>query len=310
MERPTPIGTPPEGAHHAPFFTIAMPAYNAEKTIGETLDSILGQSFDGWELIVVNDGSTDETSAIARRYAERDPRIRVIDQPNAGCGEARDVAIRASRSSWIVRFDADDVMLPTFLERIRAVISEKPGYEIISPTTWELLPDDQRRIWCPDPRYAREFELDFETALHGWVPVFGHSAFTRALYDRLGGLRPAMYAEDYDFWARALAAGAKGWFFPEPLSLYRVGGSEQMSATGAENTASYLTTLLDIAQTVDLGQDDEAMLRRRIGQLRRRVAFRRATVALLGERVSERVSRLIIAAVVRARRLQQRWRAR
>jgi glycosyltransferase involved in cell wall biosynthesis len=284
-----------------PFYSIALPAYNAAGTLGDAIASVQDQTFTDWELIVVDDGSTDGTGSIADQFARSDERIIVISQANAGCGAARNVAIDHARGPWIVRFDADDLLRPDFLERVRHEIETHPDAEIVSPTGLRTYADGREEVWCPDPRYREPRALTLDDALHGWCPVFTHSAFRRSLWERIGGIRPDAYAEDYDMWARAIAAGAQAWFFPEALSVYGCGESNQMSARGNRIAECYLETLSRVAADSPLSPEQGAAVRRRIGQLRRRVAVRRAAMRVLGERRSERLADAFLAAVRRRR---------
>jgi glycosyltransferase involved in cell wall biosynthesis len=288
---------PSDSPRAQPFFSIAVPAYNAETTLAAAIESIQNQDFGDWELILVDDGSTDDTRRAAESFALSDPRITVVSQANAGCGAARNTAIEHARGIWIVRFDADDLLLPDFLARIHDVIAEHPDVEIISPSGWQRYRDADDKMWRPDPRYDDAFELSLDDALHGWCPVFTHSAFRRSLWERIGGIRSNAYAEDYDFWVRSLADGAKGWFFPEALSAYDCGNSSQMSARGNRLTASFLETLEFTASQHSLSPADQAAIEVRIGQLKRRLAFRNATQRVLGEEGSDRLANRIVSVV-------------
>ena len=114
------------------LFVIVMPAFDAAATIAEAISSVLSQTFAGWEIVVVDDGSTDGTGALAEDFAVRDDRVRVIHQANGGAGAARDAGIVASVAPYIVRLDADDVMLPRCLETYASFIAEHPDYDIYS----------------------------------------------------------------------------------------------------------------------------------------------------------------------------------
>ncbi len=100
-----------------------MPAYNAAATIGEAIDSALAQTFPGFELVVVNDGSTDRTGEILAHHGDR---IRTIAQPNAGLSAARNAALKITRGEYIAFLDADDIWLPTMLERTTAILDAEP----------------------------------------------------------------------------------------------------------------------------------------------------------------------------------------
>ena len=93
-----------------PLVSVIVPCYQAATTLCETLRSVQRQKFRDWECLIVNDGSTDETSAIARRWEARDCRFRVIEKTNGGPSSARNVGIRASRGEFLNFLDADDLL--------------------------------------------------------------------------------------------------------------------------------------------------------------------------------------------------------
>jgi glycosyltransferase involved in cell wall biosynthesis len=97
--------------------SVIIPAFNAGATIDETLRSVRSQSHDRLEIVVVDDGSTDDTLAIAERHAERDPRITIIRQGNAGVAAARNAGWQAARADFIAFIDADDLWAPCKVER-------------------------------------------------------------------------------------------------------------------------------------------------------------------------------------------------
>jgi glycosyltransferase involved in cell wall biosynthesis len=100
-----------------PAVTAVIPLYQTERYIAEALDSVLAQTFQDWEAIVVDDGSHDCGPDIARRYALRDERIRVVRQENRGLAGARNTGIRHARGSFIALLDADDLWMPEKLAR-------------------------------------------------------------------------------------------------------------------------------------------------------------------------------------------------
>jgi len=101
-----------------------MPAYNAEIYIGQAIDSLLSQTYEQWELIVVNDGSTDGTAAIAMRYP--DSRIHVVDQANGGEARARNTALGLMHGEYVAFLDADDQFLPDHLETTTNYLNANP----------------------------------------------------------------------------------------------------------------------------------------------------------------------------------------
>lgn len=95
--------------------TVVVPAFNAEATLARTLDSVLKQTHVQLELVVVDDGSTDGTRAVADAFADADPRVRVLTQENLGLSEARNAGIRLARGAWITFLDSDDWVEPDYL---------------------------------------------------------------------------------------------------------------------------------------------------------------------------------------------------
>jgi glycosyltransferase involved in cell wall biosynthesis len=118
-----------------PLISVILPTYNRADTIIRAINSVLTQSFKEWELVVVDDGSTDDT---ADRLAGIDPRIRVITQENRGMTEARNTAIRASHGEYIAFLDSDDEFMPHHLELCAAFLDAHPEAQFISS---ELLED-------------------------------------------------------------------------------------------------------------------------------------------------------------------------
>ena len=101
-----------------PEISVILPVYNAEKYLDKTLDSVLDGSFSDFEIVAVNDGSTDSSLEILTRYAERDARVKVIDKPNSGVSDTRNTAIAAAEGEYIAFLDADDIYAPNYLERM------------------------------------------------------------------------------------------------------------------------------------------------------------------------------------------------
>lgn len=227
------------------MFALAMPAYNAASTLGEAVESVLVQTFESWELVIVDDGSTDCTPSIAEAYAAGDPRIRVIHQANAGCGPARSVAIDNSIGPYIVHFDADDALLPGCLETYAGFISDHPTRDIYSCDAEMFGPHGSLGRYYSDVRFQAKPEFTLEDLLEQCVILNPASVISRALYERIGGIRPHIYTEDYDMWLRALAYGGRHIMVPEVLVRYRLGPSQASASAlqvfdGATESLAYL----------------------------------------------------------------------
>jgi glycosyltransferase involved in cell wall biosynthesis len=112
-----------------PQVTVLMPAYNAGKYIAEAIASVLDQTFANFELLIVNDGSTDNTAAIIESY--NDPRIVLISQDNKGIAAALNTGLKHARAPYIARFDADDICHPQRLEKQLNFLNDNPNYILV-----------------------------------------------------------------------------------------------------------------------------------------------------------------------------------
>ncbi len=130
--------------------SIIIPAYNAASYIRETIQSIYAQSYQRWEVIIVNDGSTDNTSSIIESF--KDKRIRAISQENAGVAQARNKGLLFAKGEFIIFFDADDLMTPEFLDtRVRALKNDPAvGYAGGLVQTFPIV-SKTRRAAASDP---------------------------------------------------------------------------------------------------------------------------------------------------------------
>jgi GalNAc5-diNAcBac-PP-undecaprenol beta-1,3-glucosyltransferase len=113
-----------------PFFTVVIPSYNRAALLGDVLQSVQAQTFQDFEVILVDDGSTDETAAVVQKLAAADPRIRYQYQQNAERGAARNTGIKAAKGDFVVFFDSDDEMKPDYLQVLHTGIQAQPGYAL------------------------------------------------------------------------------------------------------------------------------------------------------------------------------------
>ena len=109
--------------NNSPVVSVIVPVYNAAAFLGRGVDSILAQNFRDFELILVDDGSKDDSGAICDKYAERDHRVRVIHQENAGVSVARNAGLKVARGEWVTFVDSDDMVLDCFLESLVAAVN-------------------------------------------------------------------------------------------------------------------------------------------------------------------------------------------
>ena len=205
-----------------PIVSILTPAYNSGGYIGHTIESVLRQTFGGFELIVVDDGSTDDTAAVVNGFARRDSRVALISQSNAGIAAARNTAMSRARGRYFALLDSDDLWLPTYLEAQLAILNKRPDIGILSGNAINFGGiRDGEPILRIDPMH-RLRPVSLLTLVQQEDAVSILSIFRREIADTIGGFDHHLRrSEDYDFWLRAAAAGFRIWVNPMPLGLYR-----------------------------------------------------------------------------------------
>ncbi len=217
-----------------PTVSTIIPAYNAESTLARAIDSVLAQTFDAWELIVVDDGSTDETEAVARSYGSR---VKLLRTPHLGPGPARNAGVHASSGTWLAWLDADDVWYPTKLERqIDLARSDEQiefitgNYRYIDATGRDLGTGFARVGWLCE-RIAQQAKDGLVVFDRQDVSRFIREGFgatvtmmlPRRLFDRVGGFCDWLtVAEDVHFVMRAVAACTRFAAVCEPLATYHL----------------------------------------------------------------------------------------
>jgi len=203
-----------------PLVSVVMPAFNAAKTIGVAVRSVLAQSFPGFELIVVDDGSTDATAAEAQAAANGDERVRVLDLPHGGIVAALNAGIAAARGELIARMDADDEMRPRRLEAQVALLAERPDVGVVGCLVEFGGDRDDAVGYALHVDWLNSLLEPDEIALHRFVeaPVAHPSVtFRRVLVDQFGGYVESDEPEDYELWLRWMEAGVRFAKVPEVL---------------------------------------------------------------------------------------------
>lgn len=205
--------------------SVVLPVHNAARYIGAAVDSILSQTFRDFELILLDDGSTDGSGGILADRAGRDPRVRVLRQENRGLIATLNRGCAEAAGRYVARMDADDVSFPDRLERQVAFLETHPGVAAVGGAVQYM--DDRGPLKMiqrhpADPEAIREGLLRASCLAHPTV-VMRRDAVVAA-----GGYRPAfLHAEDYDLWLR-LAEREDLANLPAPV-LYQRLHPEQVS---------------------------------------------------------------------------------
>lgn len=206
-------------ADAAPLVSIVMAARNAATTIEAAIDSAVAQDLREWELIVIDDGSTDSTAQIVAAYAAGDPRIRMIAGAGEGASAARNRGIAVARGRWLAFLDSDDWWEADFLSTMTAALDGQPDNAVAYCGYWRVMPDGSLTPPKVDPRVARApFEsfampcpVTIHTLLLDRASVIAAGAFDTSLTT----------CEDWDLWQRLARAGAPWVMVDRPLAYYR-----------------------------------------------------------------------------------------
>ncbi len=190
--------------------TVVVPAYQAEGFLARALDSVLAQSDPDWTLVVVDDGSSDGTLALARTYAARDPtRIHVLTQANAGPGAARNRGMAAATGEQVLFLDADDALMRETLAVLRADLRAHGPVDLLFGGHAVVRLDGSRKVHRPDARWGGTPQADFRRFLRGdgVGPTHGAVLMRRSLARRLGYPESIRNNEDVVLFAQMLALG-------------------------------------------------------------------------------------------------------
>lgn len=188
-----------------PKVSVIIPSYNCARYLPEAINSVLAQTYQNFEIIVIDDGSTDQTAEVLRRYGDR---VRAIYQQNQGVARARNHGIRQAQGDWIAFLDADDVLLPHKLEAQLAVAAQNPELGMIH-SGWNRV-DAAGRVMLPVEPWHQVPNLALESWLR-WKPVLPSAMlFRRRWLEQTGGFDPRFPpAEDTELVLRLSLLGCQ-----------------------------------------------------------------------------------------------------
>ncbi len=216
-------------------FTVVIPVFNRARLIGRAIESVLGQSFAPSQVVVVDDGSTDNTPGICEGY---EGRIRYVRQPNSGVSAARNSGIRSACHPWVAFLDSDDLWTPRHLENLRTAIQETSGAAAFYFSNMRLAAENGgRTLWelggfnPPGPFHFTSDATDW--MLMNRLPAMPQcSVFNRAVLERQGAFDPRYrVAEDTELFCRLGIAG--------PACAVTGVGCIQTSDDGAQNRLTH-----------------------------------------------------------------------
>ena len=210
--------------HSPPHISVVLPAYNAEKYLDQAVRSILAQTFTDFELIIVDDGSIDNTLAIAHNLA--DPRIRVIaNKENRGIPKTRNIGWKAATGEFIAHQDADDYSHPTRLEKQITYLRKNPRVGVLGTNRQTINRQGKIRDHKPMPEQAV-----FDDLLHRNLIINGSAMVRRSVLEQADGCDEWFrLSSDYDLWLRI--ADGIAWIRNLPEALYVHREHDQSSTT-------------------------------------------------------------------------------
>ena len=213
-----------------PKFSVVIPAYNQAGFLAQAVESVLAQTFRDFEIIVVDDGSTDDTPAVASGFGEK---IRYIRQENRGLAGARNSGLRAAQGEYVGLLDSDDIWLPGYIEQMMKLAEQNPATAVFTCVARCIAADGQSlpQVMGYHPRaQANSFELILRSnyIIPSTACLQREKALQIGLFD---GTLPSG-CEDWDLWLRYLAQGETIHSIPDALVLYRIHGSSLSASTG------------------------------------------------------------------------------
>ena len=214
-----------------PTISVVMPVYNAEQYLDQAIRSILNQTFNDFEFIIINDGSLDSSLAIIRKYESYDKRIFIIDKDNGGIVEALNDGLSIAKGKFIARMDSDDIAYSNRFEEQIKVFGDNPEIDLVYTGT--RLIDKNGDMVCDSWRPNLDKTL-LNLEINTFVP---HPTvmFKKDTILKLGGYtKKRPLAEDLDLWLRMLNNGCKFFYLKSNLLYYRL-NPNSMRANTSDN---------------------------------------------------------------------------
>ncbi len=208
--------------------TIVIPAYNAAAFITRAVETALAQTYSELEVIVIDDGSVDETAAVARKTGCDDPRLRIIRRENGGVSAARNTGLDNATGAWVAPLDADDAFAPTRIARLFEIANQSAA-DLVADNLLVTGPDGSSTHAFPDARMSDPREVALASFISSDRPRHG--------FNSAGFIKPLMrrdflerhrlrypvglsMSEDFHFYSRCLLHGARLRYVPDALYLY------------------------------------------------------------------------------------------
>lgn len=210
-----------------PKVSVIIPTYNQATFLREAVDSVLQQSFGDFEVIIVDDGSSDETPDVAQSI--NDHRVIYHRQENRGLAGARNSGVALSTGEYLAFLDSDDLLLPKKIATQVTALEDQPAIGLVA-SGWEYITENGLPLGMGKPWVGRAAP-DLESILIGGLTVVHAVLLRRTWFERVGGFDPSFrMAEDMDFWYRLGLAGCPMMWVPAIVCQYRIHGANMSRA--------------------------------------------------------------------------------
>lgn len=250
-------------------FSVIMPAYNRAATVGAAIMSALKQTRSDFELIVVDDGSSDDTVARVEELVRRDERISLVTQQHRGAAAARNAALARATGEFVSFLDSDDLWHPRYLEAMARTLTEHPEAGVAHTDAW-VLDGDVGKIARGslmnrrEPPVVPNEPLDFLRAMLESANFLFYSVMVRRpILLEVGGFDERLKASvDYELWLRIAAHGYPFVRHPGNLAVYRSGSSGQITSDPTALDRSLPDVYRFVAEEYNVPADIRALARR------------------------------------------------
>lgn len=278
---------------HMPSVSIILPTYNRARFLPDAFDSIAKQSFSDWELIVVDDGSTDDTEAVTREWTTRlGPRVRYIKQENRGAYGARNTGLDHVTGRYVAFFDSDDLWLPHHLAKSVAALDASADVSwvyaacrcidahgtVVQPSTFDL-PDGPRPFRRLRVRPIGSLNVIDDPEVvscqltHGLYAGLQNSVIRREVFEGQRFYEDSRVVDDVMFLVRALVRGARIGYINDVHVIYRIHDDNSSASSTATNRTSLakirsesIVGLERLDRELPLTPDQRSALRRTLGR--------------------------------------------
>jgi glycosyltransferase involved in cell wall biosynthesis len=229
----------------SPKVSVILPFFNAEKTLSAAIESVLNQLFYDFELLLVDNNSTDNSSSIAENFAENDLRVQLLCEAKQGVANAMNCGLKNAKGEFVARMDADDVSMPDRLGKQLQFLNANPEIDFVGCNVKYVPHNKNTAGFKRFVNWVNSFYLPTEIELNRFVeiPIINPTVFfRRVLFEKYGGNLNGDFPEDYEMQLRFLNAGVKMAKLPEPLLEWHDSSSRLTRTDKRYSTEAFFRT--------------------------------------------------------------------